>query len=81
MNYIPVTENDKRNMLRQIGVKSINDLLIELKPSIADSGELGLSNPMSEVELLEHMKRLSEKNNLMKYFIGAAGTTIMSLLQ
>ena len=26
---------------------------------------------MSELELLEHMKRLSEKNNLMKYFIGA----------
>jgi glycine dehydrogenase subunit 1 len=71
MNYIPVTENDKRNMLRHIGVKSINDLLIELKPRIADSGELGLSNPMSELELLEHMKRLSEKNNLMKYFIGA----------
>lgn len=71
MNYIPVTENDKRNMLRHIGVNSINDLLIELKPSIADSGELGLSNPMSELELLEHMKRLSEKNNLMKYFIGA----------
>ncbi|HET6640924.1 MAG TPA: hypothetical protein VFG77_04900, partial [Nitrososphaeraceae archaeon] len=71
MNYIPVTENDKRNMLRHIGVKSINDLLIELKPRITDSCELGLSNPMSELELLEHMKRLSEKNNLMKYFIGA----------
>lgn len=71
MNYIPVTENDKRNMLRHIGVKSINDLLIELKPRIADNGELALCNPMSELELLEHMKRLSEKNKLMKYFIGA----------
>jgi glycine dehydrogenase subunit 1 len=71
MNYIPVTENDKKVMLKQIGVKSVDELLADLKPQIHENTNLGLSKPMSELELLEHMKRLSEKNNLMKYFIGA----------
>jgi glycine dehydrogenase subunit 1 len=71
MNYIPVTENDKKDMLKQIGVKSVDELLADLKPQIHENTNLGLSKPMSELELLEHMKRLSEKNNLMKYFIGA----------
>ena len=71
MNYIPATENDKKNMLKQIGVKSVNELLIDSKPQIGENTNLGLSRPMSELELLEHMKRLSEKNRLMKYFIGA----------
>ena len=71
MNYIPVNENDKKDMLKQIGVKSVDELLADLKPQIHENTNLGLSKPMSELELLEHMKRLSEKNNLMKYFIGA----------
>ena len=58
-------------MLKQIGVKSVNELLIDSKPHIGENTNLGLSRPMSELELLEHMKRLSEKNRLMKYFIGA----------
>jgi len=71
MNYIPLPENDKKDMLKQIGVKSVDELLADLKPQIHENTNLGLSKPMSELELLEHMKRLSEKNNLMKYFIGA----------
>jgi glycine dehydrogenase subunit 1 len=71
MNYIPVTENDKKDMLKQIGVKSVDELLADLEPQIHENTNLSLSKPMSELELLEHMKRLSEKNNLMKYFIGA----------
>src|SRR5580765_7230171 len=71
MNYIPVTENDKKDMLKQIGAKSVNELLVDLKPQIGKDTNLGFSKPMSELELLEHMKRLSKKNRLMKYFIGA----------
>jgi glycine cleavage system pyridoxal-binding protein P len=29
MNYIPVTENDKKDMLKQIGVKSVDELLAD----------------------------------------------------
>ena len=69
MDYIPTTENDKQKMLRQIGVNSIDDLTRGLKPPFHD--KLDLSEPMSELELVDHMSNLSQKNKPMKYFIGA----------
>ena len=69
MNYSPITENDKEEMLKRIGVRSINDLIMDLKPHLNE--KLDLSNPMSELELMEHMKKISQKNKIMKYFIGA----------
>ena len=69
MNYSPITENDKEEMLKRIGVRSINDLIMDLKPSLNE--KLDLSKPMSELELVEHLRKLSQKNKIMKYFIGA----------
>ena len=69
MDYIPTTEDDKQKMLRQIGVNSIDDLTRGLKPPF--HGKLDLSEPMSELELVDHMSNLSQKNKPMKYFIGA----------
>ncbi|HEY6588000.1 MAG TPA: aminomethyl-transferring glycine dehydrogenase subunit GcvPA [Nitrososphaeraceae archaeon] len=69
MNYSPITENDKEEMLKRIGVRSINDLIMDLKPSLNE--KLDLSKPMSELELVEHLRNMSQKNKIMKYFIGA----------
>ena len=46
MDYIPATENDKKEMLRQIGARTIDDLMVDLKPQISEG--LDLSEPMSE---------------------------------
>ena len=69
MNYSPITENDREEMLKRIGVRSINDLIMDLKPPLNE--KLDLSEPMSELELMEHMRNISQKNKIMKYFIGA----------
>jgi glycine dehydrogenase subunit 1 len=69
MNYIPTTKKDREDMLRQIGVRSINDLTVDFKPLFNE--ELDLSDPMSELELGAHMTNLSLKNKIMKFFIGA----------
>ena len=69
MNYTPITENNREEMLKRIGVRSINDLLMDLKPPISE--KLALSEPMSELELLEYMRNISQKNKILKYFIGA----------
>lgn len=69
MDYIPITENDREAMLKQIGARSINDLTVDLKPPLNE--KLNLSEPMSELELEDHMRKLSQKNKIMKYFIGA----------
>jgi glycine dehydrogenase subunit 1 len=50
-------------------VRSINDLIMDLKPSLND--KLDLSKQMSELELVEYMRNISQKNKIMKYFIGA----------
>jgi glycine dehydrogenase subunit 1 len=42
---------------------------MDLKPPLNE--KLDLSKPMSELELLEHMRNISQKNKIMKYFIGA----------
>ena len=69
MNYSPITENDREEMLKRIGARSIKDLTMDLKPPLNE--KLDLSEPMSELELMEHMRNISQKNKIMKYFIGA----------
>jgi glycine dehydrogenase subunit 1 len=68
MDYIPMIKNDREEMLKQIGVRSINDLIVDFKPHFNE--KLDLSKPMSELELVEHMTSLSQKNKILKYFIG-----------
>jgi glycine dehydrogenase subunit 1 len=69
MNYIPTSKNDREEMLKQIGVRSVNDLIVDFKPLLNE--KLDLSEPMSELELVGYMTKLSQKNKIMKYFVGA----------
>lgn len=69
MNFIPVTEEEKKQMLSAIGVASVDDLVASMKPKIGRP--LNLPAPMSELELAEHMKKMSEKNNVLRYFRGS----------
>jgi glycine dehydrogenase subunit 1 len=69
MNYIPTSKSDREEMLKQIGVRSVNDLIVDFKPLLNE--KLDLSKPMSELELAGYMTKLSQKNKIMKYFIGA----------
>ena len=69
MDYIPATEKDIREMLKLIGVGSINDLVKELRPPFTD--KLNLAQPKSELELIQHMKGLAHTNKLLRYFVGA----------
>ncbi|MDQ4102111.1 MAG: aminomethyl-transferring glycine dehydrogenase subunit GcvPA [Thermoproteota archaeon] len=69
MDYIPATEKDIQEMLKSIGVHSINDLVKEFNPAFTD--KLNLPHPKSELELIQHMKGLANTNKLLRYFIGA----------
>ena len=69
MDYIPATEKDIQEMLKLIGVGSINDLVKELRPPFTD--KLNLAQPKSELELIQHMKGLAHTNKLLRYFVGA----------
>jgi glycine dehydrogenase subunit 1 len=69
MDFIPTTDADKQEMLNQIGVKSVDDLIQTLKPYLQD--KLDLPGPLSEIELVDHLRNLSQKHKVLKYFIGA----------
>lgn len=72
--YIPHTEEDKKEMLREIGVKSPEELFKNIPQNLRLKTPLGLPSSLSEIELLKEMRKLSQKNvNLNEYvsFLGA----------
>ncbi len=72
--YIPHTEEDKKEMFREIGVKSTEELFKNIPQDLLLKTPLGLPSSLSEMELLKEMRKLSQKNaNLNEYvsFLGA----------
>ncbi|WP_432666367.1 aminomethyl-transferring glycine dehydrogenase subunit GcvPA [Wukongibacter baidiensis] len=60
--YIPNTEADKRQMLETIGVNSVEDLFEDIPKELRLGRELNLGESLSETELKNHMKELTNKN-------------------
>ena len=69
MDYIPITKIDREEMLKRIGVSSIDDLVKEFKPTLPR--RLYFSKPMSELDLMQHVKSLAQRNRILKCFVGA----------
>ena len=73
MDYVPHTDTDKKEMLREIGVGSTDDLF-KIVPEEFKNVSLDLPGPISEQELVARLKTLGKKNcNLDEYisFLGA----------
>jgi glycine dehydrogenase subunit 1 len=74
MPYIPTTEKQKQEMLKVIGVNSIEELFSDIPEAIHFKGELNIPKGVSEREVLLMLSRLSEKNISTKdyaCFLGA----------
>jgi len=61
MNYIPNTQADRRAMLEEIGVEAVSDLF-DAVPEWARFPELKLPKPLSEMEIMAELTRMSDKN-------------------
>ncbi|MDD4496347.1 MAG: glycine dehydrogenase [Eubacteriales bacterium] len=59
--YIPHTPEQKTEMLREIGIESVEQLFEDVPESIKLKKPLDLPDAMSEPELAEHMKELAGK--------------------
>lgn len=69
--HIGPSESEIQDMLRVIGVESIDELIAQTVPSsIRMKGELNLPSPFSERELLQRATELGAKNSLFRSFIG-----------
>ncbi len=73
-HYLPLTEAEKQEMLKDIGAASIEQLYDVLPESIRLQEDLKLPPPLSEMEALAHLGDLAGKNrHLREYpsFLGA----------
>ncbi|MFH1255895.1 MAG: aminomethyl-transferring glycine dehydrogenase subunit GcvPA [Candidatus Diapherotrites archaeon] len=74
MNFISNTEKQRQEMLKSIGVKSIDELFADVPKQKILKKQLNLPSALSEKELLEELSSIAAKNanaRTHKYFIGA----------
>jgi len=74
MRYIPNTENQKKEMLKNIGVSSFEDLIQVIPADVRLKGRLNVPEAMSEAEVAEKIYHIAKRNSdffLMKPLIGA----------
>jgi glycine dehydrogenase subunit 1 len=69
--YFPQTEEDIREMLSRIGVRSMDDLYSDVPADFLHKGEYDLPDAMSEQEVREFFEHLSDMNPKMRVFVGA----------
>jgi glycine dehydrogenase subunit 1 len=60
--YLSLTDADREQMLGTIGVSSVDELFEQVPPGVRLGRELDLEPPLSELELVAHMKELAERN-------------------
>lgn len=69
--HIGPNASEKAEMLKKIGVNSIEELIDKTIPApIRLKGELNISEGMSEQEYLTHIAALGQKNTVARSFIG-----------
>lgn len=72
--YLPMTEQDKQEMLQAIGVESVDELFKDIPESVRFQGEYNIKQAKSETALMQELAHLASKNkNSKEYpsFIGA----------
>ncbi len=71
LRHIGIQEEDLPEMLKTIGVDSLDELIFETIPQdIRLKERLPLDLPMSEYDFLNHIHALSKKNTVFKSYIG-----------
>jgi len=68
ISYIPNTKEDQKEMLKELGAKSIEELFDSIPQSLWLKAEMDIPSSLSEMELVKELRKLSEKNaNLDEY--------------
>ncbi|WP_064091563.1 aminomethyl-transferring glycine dehydrogenase subunit GcvPA [Rossellomorea aquimaris] len=72
--YLPMTEQDQREMLDSIGVSSVNDLFEDIPEKVRFQGDYNIKAAKSETGLVKELTKLAAKNADLKShssFLGA----------
>lgn len=75
MRYLPLTPNDRQDMLATIGASSIDDLFVDVPKEVQLDGPIrDLPMHAGEMAVEAHMKKLAKNNSAagdMPFFLGA----------
>ncbi len=69
--YFPHTENDIKEMLEKMNLRSLDDLFSDVPENVKYKNDLDLPQSLSESELRKKIKDLSKKNKELISFLGA----------
>ncbi len=73
MDYVPHTGDDQKQMLGTIGVKSVEDLFVDIPSALRLKNDLDLPSGLSEQEVSKLMKQLAGKNKIPSISLMGAG--------
>lgn len=68
MNYIPITDKDRAEMLKVIGVSGIEDLFKDIPQALREKVKYEKipQEERSEFELIREFERISERNKVIR---------------
>lgn len=69
--YFPHTDDDLKEMMRVVGVETLDDLYRDVDPSIRFKGEYDMPSAVSEIELRQLVEELARQNTPLTVFAGA----------
>ncbi|MCX8057746.1 MAG: aminomethyl-transferring glycine dehydrogenase [Ignavibacteria bacterium] len=82
--HIGPNQNEINEMLKEIGVDSLEQLVDETIPeNIRFRGKLNLAEPLTEFEYIQHIKKIAAKNKVYRSYIGLGyyGTVVPSVIK
>ncbi|HHU61235.1 MAG: aminomethyl-transferring glycine dehydrogenase subunit GcvPA [Bacillota bacterium] len=62
MRYLPLTSEEKQEMLKTLGIESVQELFEDIPGDMRLKEDLDLPKGLSEAELVRHFHELAEKN-------------------
>ena len=68
--YIPHTASEREQMLKAIGVASIDELFTSIPKELHLKGELPIASGLSEEEVFQHLKEVANLNQTKVSFLG-----------
>ncbi|QKS70939.1 aminomethyl-transferring glycine dehydrogenase subunit GcvPA [Paenalkalicoccus suaedae] len=74
--YLPLTEQDEKEMLQTIGVSNLDELFEDIPDSIKFKGDLKLQEALDETALVKEMSRLAQANTHVKEFPSFLGAGV-----
>ncbi|WP_248924561.1 aminomethyl-transferring glycine dehydrogenase subunit GcvPA [Paenibacillus hamazuiensis] len=74
--YLPMTEQDRSEMLQAVGASSIDELFADIPEAVRFRGTLNVSPALDEHALLRHTRQLAEKNADTDHHVSFLGAGI-----